>query len=130
MPSLDKLSPLPGPGDPYKAFARPSHQMLTTLFVIRGDEKRGFPFGDLDGPDMLPGESANQGPVIVMRFARIFPTEVILIGRNLDELYNYLGDHRIRWVRCLPEGKMIKDRDVPVITEIVVRPLKRPDDEE
>ena len=43
----------------------------------------------------------------MLRFADVVPMEVAMAGRNLDELYDHLGYHKIAWVRALPPGKMI-----------------------
>jgi hypothetical protein len=127
VPSMDKLATLPKPGDhPYKAYARPDNQMLPTLHLLKSDgQKWSFPYScRVEGPHMLfLPEEPGKGAVIVMRFAASVPVEVILAGIRLDDLHNYLGDHRIRWVRELPEGKMIIDGTIPVVRNIIVRPL-------
>ena len=126
VPSLDDLAPLPRPGDPYKAYARTANQMLPTLHLLTGDgQKWSFPYSGLvEGPHMLfmPDEPG-KGAVIVMRFAASVAVEAILAGIRLDELHNYLGDHRIRWVRELPQGKMVIDDAIPMVRSMIVRPV-------
>lgn len=120
----EKLTPLPKPGDPYKAHARQSTRAVPTLFVVRADgSTRGFPYGDLYGPDLVPGDDAGKGPAIVMRFARF--ERVTLAGRNLDTIHAYLGHHRMPWVRELPKGRTPAERDAPVITGVTIEEIER-----
>ena len=124
LPSLEKLTPLPKAGDAYKAHARPASRSMPTLYVVRADGLvRGFPYGDLYGPDLVPGDDAGKGPMIVMRFARF--ERVTLAGRNLDTIHAYLGSHRMPWVRELPRGKTPAERDAPVITSVSIEEIER-----
>ena len=122
LPSLDELAPLPKPGETYKAYARPANQRVPTLYLILGDgKKRGFRYSCLvEGPDLLPDPDPGKGVVIVLRFSASTIVDVLLPGRNLDELHNCLGDDRIRWVRELPKGKPVKDDGSPVVTGIKI----------
>ena len=122
--ALEKLTPLPKAGDPYKAHARPEKRAVPTLFVVRADGSvRGFPYGDLYGPDLVPGDDAGKGWSIVMRFARF--EQVTLTGRNLDTIHSHLGHHRLAWVRELPKGKPAAERDAPAITGVSVADIER-----
>jgi hypothetical protein len=122
--ALEKLTPLPKPGDPYKAHARPEKRAVPTLFVVRADGSvRGFPYSDLYGPDLLPEGDAGKGWSIVLRFARF--EQVTLSGRNLDTIHAYLGHHRIAWVRELPKGKLQAERDAAVITGVSIAAIDR-----
>jgi hypothetical protein len=126
MPPLDELSALPKPGDAYKAYSRPANQMLPTLHLLAADgQKWSFPYScRVEGPHMLfLPEEPGKGAVLVMRFSASVPVEVVMAGIRLDDLHNYLGDHRIRWVRELPQGKPVIDPTIPVIRSIIVRPL-------
>jgi hypothetical protein len=126
LPPMDELAPLPKPGDPYKAYSRPANQMLPTLHLIKGDGQIfSFPYScRVEGPHMLSlPEAPGKGAVIVMRFSASVPVEVMLAGIRVDELHNYLGDHRIRWVRELPPGKVVTDAKIVVVRNIFVQPL-------
>ncbi len=124
VPGLEKLTPLPKAGDAYKAHARQSMRAVPTLYVVRADGLvRGFPNGNLYGPDLVPTGAAGKGPVIVMRFARF--EQVTLSGRNLDTIHAYLGSHRMPWVRELPKGKMPEGPDAPVITGVTIAEIER-----
>jgi hypothetical protein len=127
VPSLDKLTPLPKPGDAYIAYARPTNLPVPTIFFIKSDGTVwGHPYANrAEGPHLVPADDAGKGWMIVLRFSGLVPTEAILTGRRLDALHNYLGDQRIRWVRELPKGKTATDPDAPVITGIIVKELER-----
>ena len=72
LPPLDKLTPLPKPGDPYKAYARPDNQMLPTLHLLKSDgQKWGFPYScRVEGPHMLFSDDPGKGAVIVLASSR------------------------------------------------------------
>jgi hypothetical protein len=126
LPSLDQLTPLPLPGDPYKAHSIVANGPLTTLHVVLGDATvRGFSYGNFDSIDLLPAADAGGGPVIVIRFAGLSPCEVWLTGRNLDLMHNYLGYYRIAWIRELPTKGNFADRNAPLIRKIGFTPLER-----
>ena len=126
VPSLEKLAALPKPGDhPYKAYARPDSQMLPTLHLLKSDgQKWSYPYScRVEGPHMLFPDDPGKGGIIVLRFAASVSVEVLIAGIRLDELHNYLGDHRIRWVREFPHGKMVVDDTIPMVRNIIVRPV-------
>ena len=123
VPALEKLTPLPKPGDPYKAYARPEKRAVPTLFVVRADGSvRGFPYGDLYGPDLVRDEDTGKGWMIVLRFARF--ERVTLSGRNLATVHAQLGHHRIAWVRELPKGKPA-EADAAVINGVAIEEIER-----
>jgi hypothetical protein len=105
LPSLDNLDPLPQPGDPYKAFSRAANQMLPTLYLLMSDAtSEGFAYANLDKCNLVK-DGPGQPPVIVLRFYGVINSEVRIVGRNMALLYNYLGHHRILWIRQLPEDR-------------------------
>jgi hypothetical protein len=126
LPPLDEMSPLPKPGDPYKAFSRPQMKPAATLHCLRSDGSiRGFAWANYDGIDFLPAEEPGQGPVLVLRFAGIFSREVAITGRHLDLLHNYLSHQRVSWVRELPPGKILKEDGSAVITGMQIRHVEQ-----
>lgn len=122
LPALDDLTPLPRPGDPYKAFARPQMKPPATLHCLMGDgSMRGFAWSGYDSIDWRPGEGPGEGPIVVVRFAGIFSREVAITGRHLEVLHHYLGTMRVAWIRVQPAGKILKDDGSSVITGMVIR---------
>jgi hypothetical protein len=126
LPPSDKLTPLPKPGDAYLAHPSPhGPKAVITLYFLRADSSiRGFPYLNLDSIDLLPDPKPGNGPVIVVRFAGITPTEVTISGRNLDRLFDYLGQHRMPWVRELQPKWDFREAGEPVITGIAIKPIE------
>jgi hypothetical protein len=127
VPSLEKLMPLPQPGDPYKARARPSSKPLPTLFLLKNDGTIwSYPYAcRVEGPHLVPAGDAAGNLVVVLKFSGITATEVTLTGRKLEQLVNQLGYQRIAWLREQAKGKISKDADQPVITGIVIKDLAK-----
>lgn len=117
---------LPQPGDPYKAHARPGNKPESTLHLLfKEGHTRGFSWASFDSVDLVPSERPGEAPGLVVRFACLVPTEVIIAGRNLGKLHVYLGQNRLAWMRELPKGKMLQNREAPVITGLSVRPVAK-----
>lgn len=127
LPSLDQLSALPQPGDPYKAYSRASNRPLPTLFLVKADGTFwSYPYScRVEGPHLVRADDAAGNLVVVLRFSGLAGIEVTLAGRRLEQLTNYLGHHRIAWVRELARGKLGVDEGGPVVTGITVRELER-----
>lgn len=115
-------SPLPGPGDAYKAYANVSNKMETTLrLILDGGTVRGPAYANLDSVDWLIEDKAGGEPAIILLFMGAVPKEVVISGRNLMQLFDYLGDHRIRWVRQMPKGRDFAEAGEAVVTGIEFR---------
>lgn len=118
---MDTVVPLPQPGDPYKAHARPDNKALLMLrFLLRDASVEGFAYSDLRRTRMQPGNDPGSGPVLVLRFVEAAVTEVRIEGRHLDVLADMLSYHRVAWLRELPPGKMHHEKNAAVITLITV----------
>jgi hypothetical protein len=126
LPPLEELSPLPKPGDPYKAHSRANRTPLATLHVLLTDASvRGFSYANFDSIDLLPSNEPGGGPVIVVRFAGLVPCELLIVGRNLDLLHVQLGNYRIAWIRELPTQGNFSDKTAPLIRRVMIKPLER-----
>jgi hypothetical protein len=125
LPPLDDVSPLPGPGDAYKAYARASNRPLATLMLLLANAStRGFSYGNLDTIDLLPSSDPGQGPVIAMRFTSRDTTDILLSGRSLDALYVALGDHRVAWVRERSPSRDFIPAGETVVTGITINKME------
>lgn len=125
QPPAAEIPLLPQAGDPYKAHARPSNAAEATLHIMTRDAHfRGFAWHCFDSIDLRPAETPGGGPVLVLRFAGVIPTEIVLEGRNLSTLHAYLGQNRIAWVRELPPGRDFKEDGATVINRIAIRPVE------
>ena len=124
LPAMDQLPPLPQPGEAYKAHARMSNGSVPTMHVVLANATvRGFSNGNFDSIDLLPPEESGGGPVIVVRYAGLSPAELHISGRNLELLHNYIGFHRIAWIRELPGQGTFIDKTAPLIRKVVIKSL-------
>ena len=98
--------------------------MLTLRFLLHNSTVEGFAYSDLRRIRMLPADQPGGCPVLVLRFVEAVIVEVRIEGRHLDKLHDYLGYHRIAWVRELPPGKMLADKIAAVITGITIRQVE------
>jgi hypothetical protein len=123
VPAMDELDPLPGPGDPYKAYGRAENKPLLTLSFLKDSAVEGFAYSDLRRMSWLPADTPS-GRVLMLRFVESVTTEVLLDGRNLELMHANLCRHRIPWVRMLPPGKMLSDKNAEVVTDIKFHEVK------
>jgi hypothetical protein len=123
--TLTDSDPVPQPGDPYKAHARPSTKPVAALHVVKGKLSNGYAWSNFDSVDLVESEDPGGGLGLVLRFAGLKPTEILLAGRNLATLRVYLGENRIAWIRELPQGMMLRDTGQAVITGIEIRVLEK-----
>ena len=122
IPALDDMVPLPQPGDSYKAFARPDNKSLLMIrFLLQDGTVEGFAYCDMRKTRITSGDDPGAGPVLLLKFD---DTEVRIEGRKLDGLANLVHFHRVSWMRELPPGKMIHEKNAPVITRITITELK------
>ena len=124
---FDRLSPLPAPGDPYKAFARPANRPLPSLSLLKADGTVWtYPYScRVEGPHLVPAEDTAKNWVVVLKFAGLAGIQIMLYGRRLEQLTNYLAHHRTAWVREQPKGKLIQEADAPVVTAIAIKEVER-----
>lgn len=82
----------------------------------------GFSYGDLRQMSWKPGDKPGDGPQLVLRFIESKITDVVIQGRNLEEMRHGISEGHILWVRTLPASgiQVLADGD-PVITAIVFR---------
>ena len=103
----DDFDPLPQPGDPYvKAYATTRSGLTTTLHVLLATGVyRGFAWSNYDSVDMVPGDKPGSGPVMLLRFAGLVPTELRISGSNPGMLHACLGRQRVLWIRERPASR-------------------------
>lgn len=123
--ALDEVSPLPRPGDAYQALSRASNKpVLTLVLVFANATREGFAYADMRRFSYRPADQPGGGMVIKIRVIEAEAVELVIAGRNLDELFDQLQRHRVGWVRELPPGRDFLDGRETVITSMVIRPLK------
>ena len=94
-PSGDEERGLPSLQDGnYRAYARASNKPLYALhFISPQGNVRSFQYMHLDSDSSFTAER------IALRFTGIKIMNVVITGRNLWELYDYIHQHRTGWVR-------------------------------
>jgi hypothetical protein len=95
----------------YQAHARAANKPVFAIhFVTPAGEVRSFQYAHLDSG------SEFKATRIELKFLGMDPVRVIIEGRNLWRLYDYLHQHRMPWV-------MVATRDVaadgqPIVTRV------------
>jgi hypothetical protein len=118
---FDRADPLPRADDPYRAYGRAGNKPLTTLFLLpKGQLPDGFAYANLERVTMRAADSPGGSPLLVLRFAGSVVSEVRIAGRQLANLCNLIGQHRVPWVRQLPNGRDFSDDAETVITAITI----------
>jgi hypothetical protein len=78
----------------YRAFSRASNKPLYALhFISPQGLVRSFQYMHLDSDSSFNPEH------IALRFTGVSIVNVVITGRNLWELYDYIHQHRTAWVR-------------------------------
>ena len=116
---------LPGYGDPYKAAALPSNDSLTRLVCIMGKEGfqpggkayRFFQYVHLDSDTDFG--FTKDGQVMTLRFAGMNPVLVIVRGRNLLRICDYIHLHRMPWIRVADRDFAAGQKEIITGIEIV-----------
>jgi hypothetical protein len=122
--AADDLLPLPQPGDPYKAHARPDNKPLLMLsFLLSDGAVEDFSYSDLRRIRLLPADRPGGGLVMVLRFVEAAVVEVRIEARRFDAMHNYIKHHRVAWVRELPTGMPMADTLAAVVTAITITQL-------
>ncbi len=111
------------PGGDYQAQARPSNKEEPAIhFLARDGSARTFQYMHLDS-DSRYEPSTDKGTRLVFRFMGAVPVEVVITGRNLWPIYNYIALHRMPWAWEISSAKRdFEGKDKPVVTSIMFRP--------
>jgi hypothetical protein len=123
----DDAVTLPGPGDDYRAAGRPANHGISRIHFMLGDRTIRFgQYAELDSfGTFTPG--ARSGDAFVICFKGRIPMEIVVEGRNLWSIFDYISVHRLPWVRVLPKDRDFEDEHAAVIHRITFR---RPADQE
>ncbi len=127
-----EASALPGPGGDYQAAAGPANNELTRLWCIMGSDQfkpggkayRCFQYVHLDSDGHIGFDQ--HGQVLTFRFTGMTPVLVLVRGRNLIQIGDYISLHRMPWIRVAdrdfaPDEAVDKDgKPLPIITGISI----------
>jgi hypothetical protein len=106
----------------YQAHARPGNKLLPSIhFVLRDRSIRTCQFMHLESDSSFSHSPQGKGNRLAFRFAGSVSVCVVIEGRNLWRLYDYIAQHRMSWVYELPDGLDFEDDHAPVIRSIAFR---------
>lgn len=90
----EEESGLPAHLAEYSPFSRPANKPLYSIhFIGPNDEMRSFQYAHLDSDSSYaPGR-------IALRFVGLQSIAVVIEGRKLQSLYDYIHQHRAAWVK-------------------------------
>ena len=113
----------PKPGEDYQAFGAPAGKPLPRVhFFLRDRTVRAGLYADLDSfPEYAPAQGADGDRLILCFKSRII-TEVVIEGRHLWPLFDYLTLNRMPWVRELSSERDFEPEASAVVHRILFRP--------
>ncbi|MFT3920949.1 MAG: hypothetical protein QM778_00285 [Myxococcales bacterium] len=107
---------LPTASDAYKAYAKRAQPVYTLHCLLGATGCRSFQYADLDSDSRFTID--RRGQAIALRFVGSKTTTVLIRGRNLREIYDYIHQHKTLWVMQLDAERDFLDGKEPVITAI------------
>ena len=120
----DEAVSLPGPGDDYRAAGRPANHAIPRLHFILGDRTISFcQYAELTSFGKFFPATGGTGESFILYFNGRVPMEILVEGRNLWAIFDYISVHRLPWVRELLKGRDFEDERASVIHRITIRPV-------
>jgi hypothetical protein len=114
---------LPASDSEYAPFARRSNKPEFSLhFITAAGTMRSFQYAHLDSDSSFTAEC------ILLRFMGMVHMKVLIQGRNLRQLYDYIHQHRTAWVR--ESARSIAADGETVVTKVTITPIKESEDVE
>lgn len=106
-------------GTAYQAHARPGNKPLPSIhFILRDRSIRTCQYLHLESDSRFLPLPQGQGHRLVFRFAGSAELRVVVEGRNLWRLYDYIAQHRMAWVYELPGVGDFEDAHAAVVQAI------------
>ncbi len=114
----DEDSGLPSLKDgDYQAHARAANKPVYAIhFVTPSGEVRSFQYVHLDSGSQFTAER------ITLAFMGMEPVRVVIEGRNLWRLYDYIHQHRMPWV--MVAGRDFAKDGQTIVTRVSYQPIK------
>ena len=105
----------------YQAHARPGNKLLPSIhFILRDRSIRTCQFMHLESDSRFAALPQGKGQRLAFRFAGSIAVAVVVEGRNLWRLYDYITQHRMPWVCELPEGRDFEGERAAVVHSIII----------
>jgi hypothetical protein len=109
----------------YQAHARPGNKVLPSVhFILRDRSIRTCQYIHLESDSRFEPLPQGKGHRLTFRFAGSAELCVVIEGRNLWQLYDYITQHRMPWVYELPDGRDFEDARSVVIRSITFQAIQ------
>jgi hypothetical protein len=106
----------------YQPHARPANKPVYAIhFVTPGGDMRSFQYVHLDSNSQFTAER------ITLVFMGMQPVRVVIEGRNLWRLYDYIHQHRMPWV--MVAGRDFAKDGQAIVTRVTFSTVKAETDE-
>jgi len=103
----------------YQAHARAGNKLLPSIhFILRDRSIRTCQFMHLESGSRFEFLPQGKGHRLAFRFGGSTSLGVVIEGRNLLRLYDYIAQHRMAWVCELPEERDFEDDRAAVARSI------------
>ena len=103
----------------YQAHARPCNKLLPSIhFILRDRSIRTCQFMHLESGSRFEFLPQGKGHRLAFRFGGSTSLGVVIEGRNLWRLYDYITQHRMPWVCELDDERDFEDERAAVIRSI------------
>ena len=121
-PPADEPPPYPAGGE-YQAYARPATQAVCGLHLFFPDGTvTNYQYAQLVGPNEFMPSGLGTGNLLTFRFAGHRVAELVVEGRHLWPLFDYVSRHRMPWVCVLPKERDHEPEDKPVVHRVTLYP--------
>ena len=129
QPPPKKSDPLPRPGDGYRAHARFLNRLNSDQKMIHFVDKdcwcEGYAYSDLRRVRWVRGDSSASNPVLELRFVEAVTTDVLIEGRNLEDIHHWISEGTMPWVWEQPAGFKSRDDNAVIISRITFHAVDR-----
>lgn len=106
-------------GTAYQAHARPGNKLLPSIhFILRDRSIHTCQYMHLESGSRFEFLPQGKGHRLAFRFGGSTNLAVVIEGRNLLRLYDYVTQHRMSWVCELPDGQDFEDDRAAVARSI------------
>ena len=136
FPGADEDTTLPDANSDYKASSFAASRGLVRLCCVMGGKAfkaggkpyRAFQYVHLDSDSDFGFEA--HGQVMTLRFSGLMPVTIIVHGRHLLKIWDYIQLHRMAWIREADrdftdaEALDAHGKPLPFISRIEILPVK------
>jgi hypothetical protein len=108
----------------YQAHARAGNKPLHSIHLILRDQSiRTCQYLHLESGSSFTTLPQGKGHRLTLRFSSSTAIGIVIEGRGLWRLYDYIAQHRMPWIYELPDGRDFEDARASVIRAIEFQEL-------